>query len=379
MREPREKALIAILFCVLGLLASYRLYEFHMRPLDLVSFVDLVVSKGYFVTFDPFDNRKPDELDVHLNERYRAPNRFSTVFAYFIDSDRISNDWWFPWSWRHYTQTDLWDGGASFYTERIVIVDGAIIRRQYAPLSKRLARPSTITELAMGSNNPMTRRDHLLFIFNHELGHLIDVKYMNIPDAARQYYAQGTSAMYAGNFADAEGIFRKALGVFPWYPDALDHLAISARRTGKWDEALSYYERSLEINPDGEIALQNLIPVLMQKGDMEKALSTAEKLTAAHPENPEGPFWNAVLLTGMGKWPEAVPALDQARKLYVARQSPAIVDVDVLRVKAFRQLGEYGKARLATSDLANSCRLYSMRIRDVPECAAIANREPPAR
>jgi hypothetical protein len=373
MRARRQSALIAILFCVMGLLAAYRLYEFHMRPIDPVPFVDLVVSKGYLVSFEPLGKRKPDTFDIHVNERYRAPDRFSTVFAYFIDTDRISDDWWFPWSWKHYTRSTLWDNGASFYSERIVIVDGAITRRPYPPLRMPVAKLPTVPELAIGSKEPLTRQEQLLFMFNHEFAHMIDLKYMSIPDTARQYYVQGTKAMYSENFVEAEGMFRKALGEFPWYPDALDHLGISARRRGKWGEALSCYERSLEISPNGEVALQNLIPVLMKKGDIDRALIAAGTLTVEHPGNPEGPFWKGQLLTNMEKWAEAVPELEHARELYLSRQSPGIVDVDVLRAKAFRQLGEYGQARLANSDLENSCRLYPMRSRDVPECAAIAN------
>jgi hypothetical protein len=350
---------------VVGLAAAYRIYQFETKPFDLVAFADLLVSKGYLVKYDPEVKDLP--VKVHINQHYQPPDRFHEVFAYFIDTDRLLKDWRVPWSWKQYVRSVFWDNARAFFPERILMVDGGMTRRDYP----RPTPSSSMTELALGSGK-MDRKTYIEFVFMHEFTHLMDTTYMlpmAIPEAAQQDFKQGTQAMYSGNYERADQLLSRSVNEFRWYPDAWDHLGLVARRRGKVDQAVLDYERSLDINPDGEIALQDIIPALLGKGEFGRAEEAARKLEAAHAGNPEGPFWQGFLLMRSGQWETAITALDRARGLYATRRSPAIVDVDVLRVKAFRQLNQTTRAQMAIADLRNSCQAYPERATSVAECA----------
>jgi tetratricopeptide (TPR) repeat protein len=368
---PRRQIIAICLFLgVLALALAYRLYEYETKAFDPIAFANMAVAKSYVVNYDL--QIHDTSMLIHVNQPYRPPERFHEAYAYFIDSDRIAKDWRIPWAWKQELRSTLWDNSRAFFAERVVIVDGCITRRPYTIQSHR---PPSIPELAIGSGK-MDRDTLIQFMFLHELAHLTDTKYMlssAIPTAARERYDHGVMAMNSGDFAEARNLFKKAVEEFRWYPDALDNLGLAERRLGDADRALACYARSLEIDPAGEIALRNTVVALADKQDLSGALAATAKLEEILPQNPEGPYLRGVLLVQERKYALAIPALEHARRMYFDQKSPAILDVDALRVRTYRELQNPAQLAVATSNLRDSCVRYSERAASMPECAAFSS------
>lgn len=70
------------------------------------------------------------------------------------------------------------------------------------------------------------------------------------PDVA--LYNQGVSLLKRGDFATAQSRFESALEIREDFPEAHNNLAYSLRKQGEehFEEALSHYNRALELDPD---------------------------------------------------------------------------------------------------------------------------------
>lgn len=61
--------------------------------------------------------------------------------------------------------------------------------------------------------------------------------------------------------------------------------AVDAFGDGKLDEAIAFYERALEIDPNYEDALHGLARAQFDKGDMDQAIASAKRLIEIDPED----------------------------------------------------------------------------------------------
>jgi tetratricopeptide (TPR) repeat protein len=68
--------------------------------------------------------------------------------------------------------------------------------------------------------------------------------------AAKQLTKDGIEAQNAGENDKAVELYKKAYARFP-HPVLLANIALAHRKAGHGDEALTYYERYLEADPDG--------------------------------------------------------------------------------------------------------------------------------
>ena len=92
----------------------------------------------------------------------------------------------------------------------------------------------------------------------------------------------------AERFADAIPLYQKALQNSPTNVGVSTDLGTALWYTGKADEALAQFERSLAIDPSHPQTLYNVgIVKLHGKNDLRGALDAWEKLLAAHPDYPQ--------------------------------------------------------------------------------------------
>jgi spermidine synthase len=96
----------------------------------------------------------------------------------------------------------------------------------------------------------------------------IEEKLDTLEDKAFAYYTHGDLYRESQLFADAEKNYYKALELRP--DDALlyNDLAVVLHRQGKLDEAITYYNKSLQINPNSVGTLYNLNKALVQKREL---------------------------------------------------------------------------------------------------------------
>ena len=139
------------------------------------------------------------------------------------------------------------------------------------------------------------------------------------------YDKQGEQFNEAAKFEDAIAEFEKALVIDPRKPDAYINLGYALHMSGDYDTAVEYFEQALELAPDNEVLIENLVGVyeaqggnLAATGDYEGALVYFEKITRIAPDTPDLHYNMALMNYQLKDYREALKyyrkqlALDEA-------------------------------------------------------------------
>lgn len=84
-------------------------------------------------------------------------------------------------------------------------------------------------------------------------------------------FKAGFMAMKAGDYPTAEAALRESVKQSPNHVDSWSLLGFVARKQGRMDEALKYYEEALALNKDFRPALNYLGHLYLETGQLEKA------------------------------------------------------------------------------------------------------------
>ena len=163
--------------------------------------------------------------------------------------------------------------------------------------------------------------------------------------AAAKAYNTARQRREAGDWAEAESLYRKAIELDPGYCDAMDNLGQLLRASGRSDEAIDWYLRSLQIHPDNLVAHQNLAAVYQLQGRYQEALDQYGELLRLDPDGAEAYYGQGVVLVGMKRYAEAIVAIEAAYQRYESVGSPYIGDAVWLLAQAHFALGQWTPAR----------------------------------
>ncbi|HWY07126.1 MAG TPA: FG-GAP-like repeat-containing protein [Candidatus Acidoferrales bacterium] len=104
------------------------------------------------------------------------------------------------------------------------------------------------------------------------------------PDGAEPLYGLGSVYLEQQKRKEAREYFQRAVRSAADYPatlpNAWNNLGILAAREGNTDEAIGFFQKALQINPDHPVALQNLGNAYRQKKDWDAARKTLEHALA---------------------------------------------------------------------------------------------------
>jgi len=139
---------------------------------------------------------------------------------------------------------------------------------------------------------------------------------------ARALYQEGYSAAERGDLAESETKYLAAIARDPDYCDAMDNLAVQYRRTGRTEEAIKLYERSVAVAPHNEMGWQNLGFAYQSLDRYDDALRAYQQIIDMSPRNPEGWYGYGQTLLMAGRFADARPSLLRAESLYHAAGSP---------------------------------------------------------
>jgi tetratricopeptide (TPR) repeat protein len=89
----------------------------------------------------------------------------------------------------------------------------------------------------------------------------------------------------AGQFDQAETIYKNILETQPGQPDALNLLGVIELKRGNHERAVDLLSASIEINPHNAAALSNLGSALVASGDLPEAIATLRAAIALNPES----------------------------------------------------------------------------------------------
>jgi spermidine synthase len=95
-------------------------------------------------------------------------------------------------------------------------------------------------------------------------------KLNTLEDKASAYYTLGELCRQSRLFEDAEKNYYKALELNPGYAPLYNDLAIALQMQGKLNEAITYYNKALQADPDLAEARSNLNKAMMEQADLER-------------------------------------------------------------------------------------------------------------
>lgn len=147
----------------------------------------------------------------------------------------------------------------------------------------------------------------------------------------------------AGNFREAERVYKQALAKDPANYIAASNLANVCYQQGKFDKAASYYRKALAVCPDYVPALNNLANVQIETGEYADAEQNLQKALASAqtPEEKRAVYLSfASLNKSMGEQEESEKWTQKAQSL---KPSTVISDVPFFKQRQY----DCGPAALA--------------------------------
>lgn len=159
-----------------------------------------------------------------------------------------------------------------------------------------------------------------------------------------------------GRFDEAIAYYRRALEIDPQFDDARSNLGNALVAQGKIEEAFAQYREALRLNPNSLIAHHNFALTLARQGRIDEAIEHYRKALEIEPRFLEGHNNLGLLLATKGQYAEAI---DHYRKaLEIDSEFPlAHVNLgDVLIAEGHRQeaIEHFKKALEREPDLASA-------------------------
>lgn len=128
---------------------------------------------------------------------------------------------------------------------------------------------------------------------------------------AKTLFEKGFSALQSSNYEDALSYFNQVLEVNPSHIGTLINKGIVLKELDRYEEALSTTNKVLEINPLQIEALINKSSILVELDRYEEALSTTNKLLEIDPSNMKALNSKGVLLSKLEQYLEAIAIFEQ--------------------------------------------------------------------
>ena len=114
------------------------------------------------------------------------------------------------------------------------------------------------------------------------------------PGGAEPLYGLGSVYLDQQKRKEAREYFERAVKSAADYPatlpNAWNNLGILSAREGNTDEAIGFFQKALELNPEHAVALQNLGNAYRQKKDWDAARKTLEHALTLNPEDAEANY-----------------------------------------------------------------------------------------
>lgn len=89
--------------------------------------------------------------------------------------------------------------------------------------------------------------------------------------AAQEAYNNGILFHDSNDFEKAVYEYEKAVDLFPLFYEALDNAGFANMRLGRFKEAIRFFQRSYEVQPESHVAFFEIGECLYKLGDLEKA------------------------------------------------------------------------------------------------------------
>lgn len=155
-------------------------------------------------------------------------------------------------------------------------------------------------------------------------------------------FAQALQQLQAGNYQQAEYIYRQLLQAVPNYAEAYGNLGVLCVRQGRLDEAITHYITAIRLKPEYAAAHFNLGNAYTKRGMLAEAVGAFQAAVQREPAN-GGMHYNLGLsLARVGRLEEALASFRQT-----VRVDPTAADAYNHLGDTYRKLGRLDDAAAA--------------------------------
>jgi len=140
------------------------------------------------------------------------------------------------------------------------------------------------------------------------------------------YNNKGGSLANLGRPEEALTCFERALEINSRYAGAWSNKGLALDDLGRPAEALTCYERALEINPRYSMAWFNKGAALAGLGRLDEALTCYEQALEINPRDAQAWFNKGAVLHDTGRFEQALACFEQAHRLGVPQAAEAIAE-----------------------------------------------------
>ena len=138
---------------------------------------------------------------------------------------------------------------------------------------------------------------------------------VGLGQSVEELFRQGNAAQAAGNYSQAETIFRQVIRINPQDTNAYNNLGIALRRQGKLEEAITYYQKAIQLDPKYAIAYYNLGNALYLQGKLDEAIASYRQAIQLDPKYAYAYNGLGNALSYQGKREEAITNYQKAIQL----------------------------------------------------------------
>jgi len=129
----------------------------------------------------------------------------------------------------------------------------------------------------------------------------------------------------------------------------IDNLAACYKKKGNLDSAIQYYNKSLNIYPEGDFALMNIGVIYTERSEYEKSNYYYKKLKRLYPDNAEGYFGLGKNLVLLNEFESALENIFMAHKIYqhensnYANDTQKIIELIYYEMKKINKEDDFNK------------------------------------
>lgn len=173
---------------------------------------------------------------------------------------------------------------------------------------------------------PKDWRIHQLFALNYISFNMLEAAKLSLrqaillkPDNAELYYQLGRVYFTLGSFVDSIEMSKKALAIFPDYPEAYHNLALSYEGNGNVELAIANFQQAVDLNRkynrQDEWPLIDFAVYQRMGGKPEASLPLLEEALKINPRSPKANYEMGELLRDTRHYTEAKKYLETAAEL----------------------------------------------------------------
>lgn len=153
----------------------------------------------------------------------------------------------------------------------------------------------------------------------------------------------GNELMSENDYNAAIESYKLALMEDSTYVPVLDNIALCYKRLGDFANALKYYQKSLEIYPEGEAALVNTGVLYTEMFEFEISNQFYLRIRQLYPDNPEGYFGLAKNYILLGEFEKGLENTSIAHDIYQKTNSHYRKDTEAIIKIVYQEMKKTGQ------------------------------------